>query len=94
MLSNLAYQEEMNIGICLHKVPVCILYPLHPTALPAVISVRGPDSRLYRNGLMNPIVGFPAFKRASFSSAIIPATTGAAADVPPVCAVSFELKNR
>jgi hypothetical protein len=48
------------------------------------LSFLSPVPKLYNQGFRNPIVGLPVFNLALFNNATNPATTGAAADVPPV----------
>jgi hypothetical protein len=63
--------------------PVCPFTPVQPTACPPVMSFRAVEPMAYSSGLTNPSGRLPARRRASFRRARIPATTGAAADVPP-----------
>lgn len=70
-------------------IPFCRSIPPQPKEAPSVISFRL-EAALYSQGLIKPMAGFPARKRASFSKAMMEATTGAAAEVPPLgCEVPF-----
>ena len=65
--------------------PYCRSIPEQPSERPAVMSIRALLAAFwYSHGLMKPIAGFPARKRASLRRATIEATSGAAADVPPL----------
>lgn len=66
------------------RMPFCKSTPVQPREPPSVMSFSAlPAAQLYSQGLMKPIDGFPARKRASFMRAITAAKTGAAAEVPP-----------
>ena len=66
--------------------PLCKSTPAHPKDPPSVMSVIAllAAALLYSQGLMKPMLGFPARKRASFKRAMMEATTGEAAEVPPL----------
>lgn len=63
-------------------IPFCKSTPAQPTAAPSVISLRL-EAILYNSGLTKPSAGLPARNRASLRRAMMAATTGDAAEVPP-----------
>jgi hypothetical protein len=63
--------------------PVWKFVPLQPLVPPNVTSVKKLLPLAYNHGLIKPIVGFFALRRASFNSATRAAQTGEAAEVPP-----------
>ena len=55
-----------------------------PELWPTVMSFRPANPLEYRKGFKKPMVGKPAFRRASFNKETIPVKVGAEAEVPPV----------